>query len=314
MPMRAWVRFGLLLAAMSLLAACATAPRSTLPSGAPAIELAEVPFFPQEDYHCGPAALAEVLQWTGVDVTPEALAPRLMIPARLGTLQIELVAQTRAQGRVPYQVPGDLDALYKELAAGRPVLILQNLALDWSPLWHYAVVVGIDPGARAVILRSGRERRKVVDATTFENTWARSGKWAMVALPPDELPVAAEPAQAVQAAIALEQLRHWSMAEALYRVAAQRWPDQAIFQLGHANVRYAQGALADAEAGYRAVIAAFPEDAAAYNNLALLLAEQRRWDEAQALIEQGLPHAGALRDELLDTQARIRCGRTGDCP
>lgn len=313
MPMRAWARFGLL-AAVLLLSACATAPRSTLPSDAPAIELAEVPFFPQEDYHCGPAALAEVLQWTGVDVMPEALAPRLMIPARLGTLQIELLAQTRAQGRVPYEIPGDLGAVYRELAAGRPVLILQNLALDWSPMWHYAVVIGMDPAARTVILRSGRERRKVVDAAVFERTWARSDKWAMVALPPGELPVAAEPAQALQAAIALEQLGRLPMAEALYRVAVQRWPDQAIFQLGHANVRYAQGAHADAEAGYRAVIAAFPEEAAAYNNLALLLAEQRRWDEAEALIEQGLPHAGALRDELLDTQARIRCGRTGDCP
>lgn len=313
MPMRAWARFGLL-AAVLLLSACATAPRSTLPSGAPAIELAEVPFFPQEDYHCGPAALAEVLQWTGVDVTPEALAPRLMIPARLGTLQIELLAQTRAQGRVPYEIPGDLGAVYRELAAGRPVLILQNLALDWSPMWHYAVVIGMDPAARTVILRSGRERRKVVDAAVFERTWARSDKWAMLALPPDELPVAAGPAQALQAAIALEQLGRLPMAEALYRVAAQRWPDQAIFQLGHANVRYAQGAHADAEAGYRAVIAAFPEEAAAYNNLALLLAEQRRWDEAEALIEQGLPHAGVLRDELLDTRARIRCGRTGDCP
>ena len=313
MPMRAWARFGLL-AAVLLLSACATVPRSTLPSDAPAIELAEVPFFPQEDYHCGPAALAEVLQWTGVDVTPEALAPRLMIPARLGTLQIELLAQTRAQGRVPYEIPGDLGAVYRELAAGRPVLILQNLALDWSPMWHYAVVIGMDPAARTVILRSGRERRKVVDAAVFERTWARSDKWAMVALPPDELPVAAEPAQALQAAIALEQLGRLPMAEVLYRVAVQRWPDQAIFQLGHANVRYAQGAHADAEAGYRAVIAAFPEEAAAYNNLALLLAEQRRWDEAEALIEQGLPHAGALRDELLDTQARIRCGRTGDCP
>lgn len=313
MPMRAWARFGLL-AAVLLLSACATAPRSTLPSDAPAIELAEVPFFPQEDYHCGPAALAEVLQWTGVDVTPEALAPRLMIPARLGTLQIELLAQTRAQGRVPYEIPGDLGAVYRELAAGRPVLILQNLALDWSPMWHYAVVIGMDPAARTVILRSGRERRKVVDAAVFERTWARSDKWAMVALPPDELPVAAEPAQALQAAIALEQLGRLPMAEVLYRVAVQRWPDQAIFQLGHANVRYAQGAHADAEAGYRAVIAAFPEEAAAYNNLALLLAEQRRWDEAEALIEQGLPHAGALRDELLDTQTRIRCGRTGDCP
>lgn len=312
MPQGVGARLGLL-AAVLLLSACASGPPLTLPAGAPAIELTEVPFFPQEDYHCGPAALAEVLQWTGVDVTPAALAPRLMIPARYGTLQIELVAQTRAQGRVPYQVPGDLGAVYQELAAGHPVLILQNLALDWSPLWHYAVVVGLDPARREVILRSGREPRRVVDATVFENTWARADKWAMVALPPAALPVTVEPAQVRQAAIALEQLQHWPMAEAVYHSAARRWPDQAIFQLGYANARYAQGAYAEAEAAYRVLIAAFPQGPAAYNNLAWLLARQQRWDEAEALIDQGLIHAGPLRDELEHTQRQIRCGRAGTC-
>src|SRR3546814_2318796 len=43
---------------------------SDLPAGEPLprqVELSEVPFFPQEDYYCGPAALATVLAWGGVD-------------------------------------------------------------------------------------------------------------------------------------------------------------------------------------------------------------------------------------------------------
>ena len=32
------------------------------------------PFYPQTEYHCGPAALATVLRFRGADVTPEALA------------------------------------------------------------------------------------------------------------------------------------------------------------------------------------------------------------------------------------------------
>ena len=62
------------------------------------IELKEVPFFPQEAYQCGPAALATVLVAAGASVTPEALAPQAYLPERHGSLQLELVAATRRRG------------------------------------------------------------------------------------------------------------------------------------------------------------------------------------------------------------------------
>jgi len=46
--------------------------RRALPQGLPErTELREVPFFPQEEFQCGPAALATVLAASGVKVTPE---------------------------------------------------------------------------------------------------------------------------------------------------------------------------------------------------------------------------------------------------
>jgi hypothetical protein len=35
----------------------------------------------------------------------------------------------------------------REVAAGNPVLVLQNLSFAWAPVWHYAVVMGYDADA-----------------------------------------------------------------------------------------------------------------------------------------------------------------------
>ena len=100
---RAWV----LLAALVLLGGCAqlvpqtVALRTGWPAGVPqSVELAGVPFFPQDDYQCGPAALATVLAHSGVRVTPEALVPQVYLPARHGSLQVEMLAAARRHDRV----------------------------------------------------------------------------------------------------------------------------------------------------------------------------------------------------------------------
>lgn len=294
-----------LLLALVLLAGCAARPPLPGLQGA-AIELDHVPFHPQEQYQCGPAALATVLNASDIDVQPERLAPALMIPARKGSLQIELQAQARAQGRVPFALRGDLRAVRAELAAGYPVLILQNLAFDWKPVWHYAVIVGIDPQARTVTLRSGRERRHVVGWETFERTWARAGHWGLVILAPGELPATADTAQVLAAVAPFEEKRNWTVAEAVYQSAAARWPQQTVFALGVANSRCARGDLRGAEQAYRKVIAAFPDDPVAYNNLALVLADMKRWKEAERFVERALELGGPLRGEFLDTQRQIK--------
>ena len=66
-----------------------------------AVELSRTPFFPQTRYHCGPAALATVLDGSGVDVKPDQLSASVYLPGKKGSLQIEMVAATRRYGRLP---------------------------------------------------------------------------------------------------------------------------------------------------------------------------------------------------------------------
>lgn len=154
-----------------LLTGCASAPQTQqllqTSSGLPSHrELTDTPFFPQEQYQCGPAALATVLKHSGVETDASALIDEVYLPSRQGSLQIEILASSRRHNRLPFRIPPEMSALLEEIAAGNPVLVLQNLGLSWAPQWHYAVVVGFDLAHQEIILRSGTEARHRTNMNT----------------------------------------------------------------------------------------------------------------------------------------------------
>lgn len=295
------------------LAACAVLPPS-LPED-PARELAAVPFFPQTIHQCGPAALATVLAWSGAPATPEVLAPQVYLPGREGSLAVELVAAARRAGRIPYQVPATVVALRAELAAGHPVLVLQDLGIAGLRAWHFAVVVGLDDGRELVVLRSGTERRRIERLARFTASWERGGRWALVTLPPGELPASLAPGEVVRE---VEQARAFlpsTAAGAAYMAALGRWPADPTVLFAAANEAWAGKRLADAEALYRRLLAAEPDAVAARNNLASLLLERgcvaaARAEASRALEDLGRDPArhGAYRAAVEDTLARAMAG------
>jgi ABC-type bacteriocin/lantibiotic exporter with double-glycine peptidase domain len=162
------------------LVACASPPQTRLVLGSPPAslprhaELTEVPYFSQDAFQCGPASLAMSLNAAGIAVTPETLKPELYLPDRHGSLQVEMLAATRRHGAAAYQLAPELNDVLREIAAGTPVVVLQNLAFGWYPVWHYAVAIGYDLDRAEIILRSGPEQRQILPMRTFEYTWARS--------------------------------------------------------------------------------------------------------------------------------------------
>lgn len=283
------------------------------------LELTDVPYHPQEALQCGPAALAEVLGWSGREVTPEALESDLFIPAREGTLQTEMLAQARARGRVAYRIPGTFDALAEELRAGHPVLVLQNLGLGWLPVWHYAVVVGYDPQKNAFILRSGERERHYSPLDRFRRTWSRSDRWAVIVVPPDRLPATAEPGSWLQAALDLEETGHADAARTAYEAGRTRWPAFGGLHVALMNLHYGRGELAAAEhAGRRGLEQAESRRGVLRNNLAMILLERGDCRRAEALVPEATDAEGPFADAIRNTRETIRercaAGATAPAP
>ena len=298
------------------LAGCATPQlQALLGSDSPGlpqrVELDAVPFYAQDEYQCGPAALAMVLEAGGKAIGPDALRPQVFVPERQGSLQVEMLAAARRNGFVAVELKPSLSDLLAEIAAGTPVVVLQNLALDWYPAWHYAVAIGYDLKEQQIVLRSGTDRRLEMPLSTFERTWQRSGYWAMLALPPGRFPVSVGSAEYLSAVTKLEKAGPPESAQAAYQSALQRWPDQFTALMGAGNTAYRAGDFEEAERAFRRATVVFPRSVAAHNNLAQTLADLDRHDEALSEARTAVGLGGPLEDTSIRTLDAIvkRTGR-----
>ena len=305
------IRTALPAAALFLgLAGCASSPplADGLPAGmSRSLELRDTPYFPQQEYQCGPAALATVLGASGVAVQPDALAPQVYLPKRHGSLQAELIGAARRHGRLAYVLPETGDALLAELAEGRPVLLLQNLGVRQIPIWHYSVLVGYDTDRNVALLRSGRRERLEMRWQRFARSWHDAGRWAMTTLAPGIIPARVDAARYLEAVAGIEAAGNRGAATVSYDAAIARWPDEPMAWLGRGNVSYAGGSRAAAADAYSQAVSLAPGNAAARNNLAQVLADAGCIEEAQQQIERAraLAAGTALASSIDATRVQI---------
>lgn len=289
------------------------------------VELEATPFIPQTDYQCGPAALATVLQAQGVEVTPEALSPQVYLPARKGSLQVEMIAAARQHHGLPYVLETSFSALLTEVAAGNPVLVMQNLGLEWLPRWHYAVVMGYDLDREVLVLRSGTLKQRKTSFAVFKRTWQRADNWALVIVPVGEIPATATVAAYLKTAHAFEETGLTEQATTAYRAATRRWPGQSEAWLMSGNQAFAEQRIDEAATDFLQATRLAPTDVRAWNNLAYALREQGCVEQAKAALQCALQVAPAdsnLLDSLQDIKQsavvqphqqceKIRCGING---
>jgi len=280
-----------ILALVLLVGGCMSTPQSKVlfmspPSKLePETLLTHVPFYPQEKYQCGPAALAMALSAAEVQVTPDELFNKVYVPGKQGSYQAELIAASRAYDRLAYVIAPDLEALLSEVSAGNPVLVLQNLGLSFAPQWHYAVVTGYDLAERRLILHSGTIENYRLPLKTFERTWARSGYWGMVVTGPDRLPVTTTAERLFTSLTAMQEtgVKDDVLLD-YFRTASDNWPGNTNLQMGYGNQLYVMDNMDAALEVFDRVTASQPDYAPAFNNMAWILYQQQRYREA-------LPHA-----------------------
>ena len=163
-----------------LLLSCA-GPSSSLPTKGTRI-VEGVPFYPQEEYQCGPASLAGVLNYYGVKVTPADIAAEIFSRHARGTLDMDMVFYTQKKGLKAEQYSGSVEDLRRCIDSRQPLIVLIDHGFWVYQKSHFMVVVGYDE--KGVMVNSGKEEHKFLSQDSFSKTWERTKFWTLKITPP----------------------------------------------------------------------------------------------------------------------------------
>ena len=148
-----WRKLGGSLLILLILSACATAPRFR--DLQPDLEasghyIPNVPFIPQEESRCGPAALAMVLQYWGVKVSEDEVAGETFLPALRGALISDLRAFSERKGFRATSYSSSPDDLRFRISKNEPLILLLDLGRGSYQKPHYILAIGFHEGKDAI--------------------------------------------------------------------------------------------------------------------------------------------------------------------
>jgi hypothetical protein len=143
----------------------------------------DVPYLPQSEDLCGGAAAAMVMRfWGAKRIYPQAFAS-LVDHSAGGIRTGALVTALQARGWTALAESGTPERLESQLAAGRPVVALVEVA---RRRYHYVVVLART--AHTVVLHDpARAPDRSLPNERFDRAWAATGRWMMTLLPPANL-------------------------------------------------------------------------------------------------------------------------------
>jgi predicted double-glycine peptidase len=157
-----------------VLCACST---TQVQRGANTVAIGDVPFFPQEDYQCGPASLAGVVHFWGCTADVREIAGEIFSKSARGTLTMDMSLYAERKGFTALQYPGDLDDLKSKIRTGYPLIVLVDYGFLAYHKEHFMVVIGYD--ADGLIVNSGKSEKLYVSNEDFLKTWRRTNNWTL---------------------------------------------------------------------------------------------------------------------------------------
>jgi hypothetical protein len=257
---------------------------------------------------CGAGSLSAVLQHYGDPTTMDEWQASLP-KTRGGVMSIDLVLAARKQGFDAELVTGDAALVEAEVRAGRPVILMLQVvqypgkSLDF---FHYIVIDGFDQSSNLFRTQFGDGKPRWAPMSRLMSAWRKTKNATIVIRPRDPN------AEALRAAVRLEQEGKYALAAHAYRELLQRDPKSVLAWTNLGNAEMQIGRRPAAEEAFRKALELEPEAADTLNNLAWLLFEEKRMDEAEPLARKAVITKAPDPWLRLDTLARILAAR-GAC-
>ncbi len=246
-------------------------PLETLPRSA---EVKAVPFVNQTKNYCGPAALTMAMQTAGKQITVDQLAPLVFAEGGKGSLQNDLIGASRRSGMLAIPIEG-MRSMLLEIAAGHPVIVLENRGFGWLPRWHYSLLYGYDLQSQELIMHSGSKANTRQYLNRFERGSKLADYWGLVILPPEKLSATGSVLDHLRAAAGLEQVDRNEEADLTYSKILERWPNHLGALIGVGNVAYKTKNYPRSLAHLKKAVKLYPESQEAKYNLSVVEASMR---------------------------------------
>ena len=257
---------------------------------------------------CGAGSLSTVLQHYGDATTFEswdATLPKM----RGGVLTIDMLLAARSKGFDAQLVTGDRATIERELHDGHPVIlmlkVIDTLGRSYD-FFHYIVLDGIDADGDLIRTQWGDRKGRWTSFDKIEKPWAGGGHAAILIHPRDPA------ANAIRAAVALEEKGDYAAAADEYHKILTLHPDSALAWTNLGNAEMQRGRRTESEEAFRHALTLDATSRDALNNLAWLLLQEQRLDEAESFARRAAAQKGPDSYVVLDTLARVLAAK-GEC-
>lgn len=243
-----------------------------------------------------PAWLAALLARSGCDPAEAPLTRGVGRFPRARQAAAELADAARKLGLLAYIDGGGPAQLVAQLDAEVPVLVQLKFAGGFWPSTRFALVTELNTSAQAFQLEDACGHKHWLDVNEFLPAWDAAGQWSLSVHRTASVPGFAARQPLLNAAIEFEQQGQLEQAWAVYRIASERWPEDATPWTGFGNVRYLEGRYAQAVVYYRRALQLTCNSSPIMINLAwsLALCGQRN----RALVTLDIARASATRQWL----------------
>jgi hypothetical protein len=307
-------RYGLAQAVLFafLLTSCATITPRSQPASPSAQVIPDVPLLKWGIESCGAGSLSTVLQHYG-DATSLAAWDTSLPKTRGGVMTIDMLVAARQKGFDAQLVTGTPQLVEDELRAGHPVILMVQV-ID-SPghhydFFHYVVADGLDASAGLIRTQWGDQRGRWIPFERIEKPWSGGGHAAILIHPQGSDP---QFTAGLRDAVSREDAGDYAAAAQRYRDLLATHPESLLLWTNLGNAETQLHHTAEAEKAFRRALVLDATSRDTLNNLAWLLLQESRLDEAESLARQAVAQGGADRYLVLDTLARVLAAK-GDCP